>query len=71
MAIYHSFTEAFAAMGYSVKARQPKPEKEIKCRVCGSPMVRKAGTNVLVCTGMVTDEEGKEKPCKNFILWSK
>lgn len=64
---FHSFKDAFASMGYKAK-EQKKTEKEFKCRVCGSPMIHIPGTNVIKCTGTSTDEEGKEKQCKNFIL---
>lgn len=52
--------------------KEPKPRKrkpkEFKCRVCGSPMIIVEGTNIMTCSGT---KSSKEKPCKNFYLFSK
>lgn len=69
---YHSFKEAFDAMGYKPKQKKnakPKNEKVIKCRICGAPMVHHEGSNVVTCSGTIKTKDGTEKPCNNFILW--
>lgn len=42
--------KAFAENGLFKKAdKKRKPARKIKCRVCGTEMVRHEGTNVIAC----------------------
>lgn len=68
---FNSFSALAKAMGITVKPNKAKNAREIKCKICGSPMQRVEGSNVILCTGMVKNKEGKEQPCKNFILANK
>lgn len=65
---FKSFKEYGDAMGVHPKSKKSTTEKTIKCKICGSEMHRIAGTNIIACTGVSTNKEGKEKPCKNYIL---
>lgn len=67
---FKSFKDVSDALGFQQKEKKSKPreEKEIKCRVCGAPMRKVPGTNLIACTGSKVDKEGHEHPCKNFIL---
>lgn len=65
---FKSFQEVSKALGFKIKPAKPKEEKEIKCRVCGAPMKRKPGTNIVICTGEVKTKDGGTKPCENYII---
>lgn len=65
---FTSFTKAFEALGYKVKPAKEKAAKGIKCNKCGGLMVHISGTNIIQCTGTITDKEGNEKPCSHFIF---
>lgn len=68
---FKSFADVQKALGFKSKEKkntEPKEEKEIKCRVCGAPMKKVPGTNIIACTGEVKTQEGGTKPCENFII---
>lgn len=67
---FKTFSDVKSALGFTSKPKekQPKEEKEIKCRVCGAPMKRISGTNIIACTGEVKTKEGETKPCENYII---
>ena len=64
---FKSFKEVAQTLGVKLKKEQPKEEKVIKCRICGSPMRHISNTNVYVCDGMKKGKDGKEIPCENTI----
>ncbi len=68
--IFKSFKDVSDALGFQHKEKKSKPkeEKEIKCKICGAPMRKVPGTNLIACTGEVKTKEGGLKPCPNFIL---
>jgi len=67
---FKSFADVQKALGFKskIKNEKPKEEKVIKCRICGAPMKRVPGTNIVACSGEIKNKEGGTEPCKNFIL---
>jgi hypothetical protein len=71
MIVTDDWSVVMKELGYKSKQKPAKPQKEVKCRVCGAPMVGHVGTNVFTCTGMVEKKDGEESklvPCDNIFL---
>lgn len=55
-----------AGLAKEPKSRKPRKQKVYKCKVCGSPMERVEGTNIMYCS---SSNLKAGKTCKNFYIF--